>query len=294
MEPLQPSTGRSWRLAIVAVALLALLAVVAFASRSGLGHSGRATPTPGYVNYAFTAFLIVFVLAIPVAAYGFLLQARETTPERKSFRSRVIQNILTVVFFLVLALILFYIKRHHGKLFQVDTSGLKNASEAIKSRPKHVRANYEPRFEWSVFWIAVAALTVAAVWLYVSHRQRKSRKAIPLDRSGDVAEELAATMSESIDDLEAEPDARRAVIAAYARMEAVLARNGLKRRPSETPLEYLRRILLGLTARTDAVTQLTQLFEQAKFSRHDVDDAMKQRAIDSLRVIRDDLRSVPA
>jgi len=50
----------------------------------------------------------------------------------------------------------------------------------------------------------------------------------------------------------------------------------------------------GLTARTDAVTQLTQLFEQAKFSRHDVDDAMKQRAIDSLRVIRDDLRSVPA
>jgi hypothetical protein len=77
-------------------------------------------------------------------------------------------------------------------------------------------------------------------------------------------------------------------------MEAVLARNGLKRRPSETPLEYLRRILLGLTARTDAVTQLTQLFEQAKFSRHDVDDAMKQRAIDSLRVIRDDLRSVPA
>jgi hypothetical protein len=77
-------------------------------------------------------------------------------------------------------------------------------------------------------------------------------------------------------------------------MEAVLARNGLRRLPSETPLEYLRRILLGLTARADAVKQLTSLFEQAKFSRHDIDDAMKQRAIDSLRVIRDDLRGAPA
>jgi hypothetical protein len=294
MEPFPQSTGRSVRLAIVAVALLALLAVVAFASRSGLGHASQAKPTPGYVNYAFTAFLIVFVLAIPVAAYGFIMQAREGTVERKSFRSRVIQNVLTMLFFLVLAFIVFYIKRHHGKLFQVDTSGLKKAGDAVKSHPKHARANYEPQFEWIVFWIAIAGVAVSVVALYIAHRRRKRRKAIPLDRDGDVAEELAASMSESIDDLEAEPDARRAVIAAYARMEAVLARNGLRRLPSETPLEYLRRILLGLTARADAVKQLTSLFEQAKFSRHDIDDAMKQRAIDSLRVIRDDLKGAPA
>lgn len=294
MEPVQEPTGRSVRLAIVAVALLALLAVVAFASRSGLGHSQRATPTPGYVNYAFTAFLILFVLAIPVAAYGFLLQAREGTPERKSFRSRVIQNVLTLLFFLFLAFIVFYVKRHHGKLFQVDTSALKNAGDAIKSRPKHVRANYEPRFEWIVFWVAIVGLALTVLAAYIAHRRSKRRTAVPLDRGGGVAEELAATMSESIDDLEAEPDARRAVIAAYARMEAVLARNGLRRRPSETPLEYLRRILLGLTARADAVRQLTSLFEQAKFSRHDIDEAMKQGAIDALRTIRDDLRGAPA
>ena len=62
-------------------------------------------------------------------------------------------------------------------------------------------------------------------------------------------------MSDAIDDLEAEPDARRAVIAAYARMEGVLARHGLRRCPSETPLEYLRRILLGLTARAETRSQ---------------------------------------
>ena len=80
------------------------------------------------------------------------------------------------------------------------------------------------------------------------------------------------------------------MIAAYARMEGVLGRHGLRRRPSETPLEYLRRILLGLTARADAVSRLTALFEQAKFSRHEIDASMKQDAIGALREIRDDLR----
>ncbi|MBA3844696.1 MAG: DUF4129 domain-containing protein [Actinobacteria bacterium] len=101
-------------------------------------------------------------------------------------------------------------------------------------------------------------------------------------------------MNDAIDDLEAEPDARRAVIAAYARMEAVLARHGLRRRPSETPVEYLRRVLLGLTERADAVSRLTDLFEQAKFSRHEIDGAMKQDAIGALREIRDDLRGAVA
>ena len=66
----------------------ALLAVVAFASRSGLGHESQAQPTPRYVSYAFTLFLIVFVLAIPVAAYGFLIQARgrARSPARASSR----------------------------------------------------------------------------------------------------------------------------------------------------------------------------------------------------------------
>ena len=123
---------------------------------------------------------------------------------------------------------------------------------------------------------------------------RKRRSAIPLEQERTVAEDLAASIGDAIDDLEAEPDARRAVIAAYARMEAVLARNGLRRRPSETPVEYLRRILLGLTARGDSVSRLTALFEQAKFSRHEIDATMKHDAIQALRDIRADLQGAAA
>src|SRR2546423_4148774 len=114
MQPLEPPTGRTTRLALAAFAILTLLAIVAFASRSGLGHSSRAQPSPGYVSYAFTAFLILFVLAIPVAIWTFFMQAREGGFKRKSFRARVIQNLLTAVFFTFVVLAVLYIKRHDG------------------------------------------------------------------------------------------------------------------------------------------------------------------------------------
>jgi hypothetical protein len=293
MQPLEPPTGRSLRLGVVALAVLVLLAIVAFASRSGLGHTSQAKPAPGYVNYAFTAFLILFVLAIPVAVWSFFMQAREGGYQRRSFKSRVVQNLLTVAFFLLLGIIIFYIKRHHGHIFG-SNNALKNPAEALKNAHAPQKpSKYSPHFEWLVFWIAVALASLMAATYVINRRRRKRGRPAPLPQTT-VAEDLAASMSEAIDDLEAEPDARAAVIAAYARMEGVLTRHGLRRKPSETPLEYLRRILLGLTARADAVARLTSLFELAKFSRHDIDSSMKHEAIGALREIRDDLQEAPA
>jgi hypothetical protein len=291
MEP--PATGRGIRLALVAFGLLALLGVVAFASRSGLGHQSQAAPTPGYVSYAFTAFLIVFVLMIPVAAYGFIMQAREGEVARKSYRQRTIESIGMLFFFGALAFVVIYLKRHHHHFLVPHLKGLNGKKKAIHGVNGHAAA-VEPHFEYTVLWISLVVIAVGGGWLYYAWRTRKKRTAIPLDREQTVAEDFAASIGDAIEDLENEPDARRAVIAAYARMETVLARNGLKRRPSETPVEYLRRILLGLTSRGDSVSRLTSLFEQAKFSRHTIDDAMKQDAIGALREIRDDLHGAHA
>ena len=57
MEPFEGPSSRGPRLALVAVGLLVLLAIVAFASRSGFGDDAKASSSPGYVSYAFTAFL---------------------------------------------------------------------------------------------------------------------------------------------------------------------------------------------------------------------------------------------
>ena len=62
----------------------------------------------------------------------------------------------------------------------------------------------------------------------------------------DEPDELLAAVDLSLEDIENDPDPRRAVIRAYARMERALGSYGLARRPSETPLEYLARALTSL------------------------------------------------
>jgi hypothetical protein len=297
MEPLPSERGRATRLALVALGLLALLAVVAFASRTGLGHGSQAKPTPGYVSYAVTVFLIVFVLAIPVAIYSFLMQAREGLVVRRSLKSRILSNVRAFLVLVLAAFVVSYLKRHHSQLFNLDLSafGLSGPGKAGHRAHGAAAAAYRPTFQWSVFWIAVLLLvTAGAVLVARERRRRRNRTGLGFDNRTTVADDVAASIGEAIDDLEAEPDARRAVIAAYARMERVLARGGLRRRQSETPVEYLRRVLLGLTSRGEAVGRLTALFERAKFSHHEIDASMKQDAIAALREIRDDLQAAPA
>lgn len=294
MGPFGEPKGRGARLALVAGVLLVLLAIVALASRTGFGGNSRAAPTSSYASYAFTVFLILFALMIPVAAYAFLIQMRETDlTKRPSLPARMFRQIAFLLIFGAIGFVIVYIKTHHGHLFGIHVTPLQRPGSAGGSGSSGTRATFEPTFEWTVLWIAVVLAVVAAVGLIITRRRRpKGLQQLPA--TPEVGEELAASISDAIDDLEAEPDARRAVIAAYARMESVFARHGLRRRLSETPVEYLRRILLGLTARADAVVRLTDLFELAKFSRHEISASMKLDAIGALREIRDDLQAAPA
>ena len=102
---------------------------------------------------------------------------------------------------------------------------------------------------------------------------------------------VVGVVDDSISDIERDPDPRRAIIRAYARMEAVLARGGIPRRPSETPLEYIDAALRTLAVPAAPARSLTDLFEIARFSDRPVDVSMKRRAIDCLLDIRSALMS---
>ena len=80
------------------------------------------------------------------------------------------------------------------------------------------------------------------------------------------------------------------MIAAYARMEGYSDGTGCdeaERDAARVPAADPAR----LTGRADAVRRLTSLFEQAKFSRREIDASMKQDAIGALREIRDDMEA---
>jgi hypothetical protein len=272
--------------ALVGGSLFALLGLVAFATRSGFGgRSASATPSVGLLSWLFSVGLVLTGVAILASIYVFIFMTGRGDPKkRKSFANRVAQGLAFVALALFLATFIVYARRHSGG-FRLPPAGLGKPSDTHGQV-----ANGSSRsvgFEWPVLLFAIALPLIA--WL-LARRRHPPRALLPADADAALAAVIAESIGDAIDDLEAEPDARRAVIAAYARMEGVLARHDLRRTPSETPLEYLRRVLLGLTARGDAVQVLTGLFEEARFSRHEIDSSMKRDAIGALRTIRDNLQ----
>jgi hypothetical protein len=122
----------------------------------------------------------------------------------------------------------------------------------------------------------VLGLAAFAIW------QARRRENAPAPRAL-----VAEGARDAIDAIAIPADPRAAVLAAYARMEAALARAGLARRPSEAPREYLSRLETGLGGGRAPAARLTGLFERARFSTHPIGEDVRQEALGAL----DDLRA---
>lgn len=133
---------------------------------------------------------------------------------------------------------------------------------------------------WLVVGSAAALLLLAPAAVFVRRRRaRRERRAV----HPDPAEQVGSGLRRSLADLESERDPRLAVRRAYARMEESLGAIELRRAPDETSTEFTARVLRVLGASAVAASDLTGLFEIARFSDHPMDEDDRRRAIASVR-----------
>jgi hypothetical protein len=282
--------GRATAVALPALVVLALVAVVAVAATGSTpAGSGSSRPPPqSLLDTLFTISLVAIVAGGVLLVYG-LTQRKAIAHEIATGRYRRFSLIS-----LLLALALFTALRYRGlRNWKPRASPDEVGDPAFPGQAPFPTTpdQYQPvPYQPSVAWLPIAlvvGLVVAAVVAYVVADQRARRRGRP---AAALSERLALVLDDTLDDLRAEADPRRAIIAAYARLERVLAANSVGRRPAETSEEYLQRVLTGLTLQSGAVERLTALFVQAKFSHYDVDGTMKEDAIDALELVRDELR----
>ncbi|MBD0282621.1 MAG: DUF4129 domain-containing protein [Thermoleophilaceae bacterium] len=107
----------------------------------------------------------------------------------------------------------------------------------------------------------------------------------------DDAEVARRAVEAALEPLRDPADPRAAVIAAYARMEQVLAERELGRRAPEAPREYLARVLREHGMPERSLTTLTALFEEARFSLHPISHSARRRALSALENARLGLRA---
>jgi Domain of unknown function (DUF4129) len=135
---------------------------------------------------------------------------------------------------------------------------------------------------WLAVGSAAALLLLAPAAVFVRRRRarRDGEAVVP-----DAAARVGSDLRRSLGDLESERDPRLAVQRAYARMEESLGEIELSRAPDETPTEFTARALGVLGASAAAASDLTGLFEIARFSDHPMDEADRRRAIASVRQV---------
>jgi hypothetical protein len=283
--------GRGRRGVLAAAVAVVLLGLVAVGSLRGPLGSGRGRPS--YPADLVDSLILLLVLAMLAAG---VLAAIALWTDRRMIGRRPRRGSNFGLLLPMAAVLLLWLFR--------DLFGLGGGRDDPPATTVPDQSTLEtavPPPDPGVVPLVVAGLALAAmVGLAVAQLLAERRRRRPPRTPG---ERLVELLDDTLEDLEREPDPRRAVIGAWARMERGLAAAGLPRRPAEAPFEYAGRVLESALAptdrgtplgfpgplRPDSVHRLTGLFERAKFSRHAIGEDHRHEAIAALRAVRREL-----
>jgi len=299
MEPREDTRPRQRQRSTLLVLLLSagmilflgLVAAVSRAHHTPGSSSGVHSPPRGVGDYLFTIFLLIlvamflFMLWLWLANRDILAQQRQRQARGGTTRM--------LVFLMALALFAAVLSRLHKTPFGRGTadSGQVIPGKSAKALQKAQQLKHQsrgPQFEWLPVFVATAAGVAVLGFIGVRSVRREKRGLVKEHKLQLEFEEL---VEDTLTDLYGEKDPRKAIIAAYARVERLFGTYGLEREASEAPVEYLERVLPELRASGAALGRLTKLFEWAKFSAHDVDGKMRDEAIAALVEVRDELHA---
>jgi uncharacterized protein DUF4129 len=287
--------SRTNMLVLAGVGLTVLLGVVAFVSRghsapSGSGAQSRST-SQVLANTMFTLWFVAMAIGAVLLVYA-VATGRRLRRQQQTKRSSALVRMVIFLAIPVLVLVLgtrFHL--FHGTPRRPNGAPLTNLRNSLHNAELQRERNHKiasPAFEWPVALGIVALLVGISLTAFLRSKARRAK----LVEEITLVQELREVLDETLDDLRNEADPRKAVIAAYARMERILGAHGLPRRPSEAPQEYLERVLVDLRVTRKSVERLTELFARAKFSQHDVDPQMKDDAIEALVALREQVRAI--
>lgn len=272
-----------WAAAVLGVAVVVLVTLTALGARGLPGFETR--PPPFLINIDLT--LILRVVLGTLAGLGFLLfillllpgGPPVELPERQKVSP--LKLLAGIVLFIAIVMLL---------QPSVGPTGQEPESFETGDITAELEPSRSPQAgsRWGLIILGGAVLLlVVGVGAVARPASQEPETAQP-----DPPELVTGIIDTVLAELEESTDPRRVVIGAYARMERTLTAAGLPRRDSEAPLEYLARSLRRLHVSRPAVSRLTQLFEIARFSRHEILPDMGLEAVAALTDIRNELSGV--
>ncbi|MBB2945540.1 hypothetical protein FB565_005273 [Actinoplanes lutulentus] len=147
-----------------------------------------------------------------------------------------------------------------------------------------------------VLAFVVVCMVVLLSWALVhDFLRRRGRRSGKLDsrRRPRTAEDLVAALDAGLEELsDTDRDPRRAVIACWVRLEDAAAAAGTPRHPGDSPTDLVGRLLAEQRVDAAVLAALLEVYREARYATHTVDDQMRQQARSALERLRADLGGV--
>lgn len=142
-----------------------------------------------------------------------------------------------------------------------------------------------------VVGLIVVGIVVVALLRDQAKRRAKRKGKLARNRlQPRTADELVAALDAGLEELsDTDRDPRRAVIACWVRLEQAAAAAGTPRHPGDTPTDLVGRLLAEQQVDSRVLAALLEVYRQARYATHTVDDQMRRQAVDALQRLRADL-----
>jgi uncharacterized protein DUF4129 len=144
--------------------------------------------------------------------------------------------------------------------------------------------------------LIIAAVVLAALLIWAFVRDQVRRQALRAPRPAALvtpqppADELVAALDAGLEELsDIDRDPRRAVIACWVRLEQAAAAAGTPRRPGDTPTDLVSRLLAEQRVDRRLLSALRDVYREARYATHSVDERMRAEARSALQRLRADL-----
>jgi hypothetical protein len=141
--------------------------------------------------------------------------------------------------------------------------------------------------------VVLAVLLGVMVWTLAREvTRRRARGKMPprqVHRTASAEEVVAALDAGLIDLSDADLDPRRAVIACWLRLEQAAAAAGTPRQATDTPTDLVARLLGEHHVSADVLASFADVYREARYATHTVDERMREQARAALQRLRAEL-----
>ena len=277
---------------LVAAAITVVIAGILIANVQGSG--GQGVKVSNDTLDQLTSIIIQLMVVFWVALIGYFVYKYLTT--REKYRSKgerrggQERNLLPYAFVLLaLWLILFVVSPIGG-------GGLFNSPEQVGRSPQtnSTLPTDQPTRDlplaFPLIIVIIALASVVVVWRFL--RRSEAPRVNVADRTKDEA--AKEVLDAAVRSLYAGEDPRSTIIRTYQRMCLLVQVGKLDDEPFLTPREFADRAVGALGWKRAPLEDLTELFEEARYSTHVLGEADKERAIAAFERVREGLGGAPA